>query len=45
MYQKYICVGNLTRDAELKHTPSGKSLAVFDIAINTKYKDRENTIF
>ena len=45
MYQKYICVGNLTRDAELKYTPNGKSLAVFDIAVNTKYKDKQDTIF
>ena len=45
MYQKYICGGNLTRDAELKYTPSGKSLAVFDIAVNTKYKDKQDTIF
>jgi len=45
MYQKYICVGNLTRDAELKYTNSGKSLAVFDIAVNTKYKDKQDTIF
>ena len=45
MYQKYICVGNLTKDAELKYTPSGKSFAVFDIAVNTKYKDKQDTIF
>ena len=45
MYQKYICVGNLTRDAELKQTPSGKSFAVFDIAVNTKYKDKQYTVF
>ena len=45
MYQKYICIGNLTRNAELKYIPSGKSLVVFDIAVNTKYKDKQDTVF
>lgn len=29
-----VLVGNLTRDAELKHTTSGKAVAKFGIAVN-----------
>ena len=45
MYQKYVCVGNLTRDAELKYTHSGKSLANFDIAVNNGRKDRPEVVY
>lgn len=31
---KYICVGNLTRDAELKRTGSGMSVLDFGLAVN-----------
>ena len=33
-------IGNLTRDAELKHTPSGAAVTRFSVAVNEKYKDR-----
>ena len=38
-------MGNLTRDPELKSTPSGLSVASFGIATNRKYKDQDETIF
>lgn len=31
---KIILIGNLTRDPELKATPTGKSVCSFDIAVN-----------
>jgi len=39
MYNKVILVGNLTRDVELKYTPSGIAIAQFGIATNRTYKD------
>ncbi len=39
MYNKVILVGNLTRDVELKYTPSGTAIAKFGIATNRTYKD------
>jgi len=41
----YICTGNLTKKPELKYLPSGTPVAKFDIAINTKIKDKTETIF
>ena len=38
-YQKYIAVGNVTKDPEVHETKGGKSLAKFSIAING-YDDR-----
>jgi single-strand DNA-binding protein len=32
-------MGNLTRDPELKQTPSGQSVVSFSIALNRSYKD------
>ena len=32
--QKFICIGNLSRDVEARQTASGKSVANFSIAIN-----------
>ncbi len=39
MYNKIILIGNLTRDVELKYTPSGTAIANFGIATNRTYKD------
>ena len=36
--------GNLTRDPELKYTPSGAPVASFTIAINRKFKDASDTV-
>jgi single-strand DNA-binding protein len=35
--QKFIAVGNLTKDPELRTTTSGKSVAGFSIAVNDGY--------
>ncbi len=40
MYNKVILIGNLTRDVELKYTPSGTAIAKFGLATNRKYKDK-----
>lgn len=34
-------VGNLTRDPELRYTPSGASVANFGIAVNRRWRNRE----
>jgi len=39
MYNKVILVGNLTRDVELRYTPSGVAIAKFGLATNRNYKD------
>ena len=40
MYNKVILIGNLTRDVELKYTPSGTAIAKFGLATNRRYKDK-----
>lgn len=40
MYNKVICVGNLTRDIELRYLPSGSAIAKSAIATSFKYKDQ-----
>ena len=37
MYNKTILMGRITKDLELKTTPSGASVCVFSIAVNRKY--------
>jgi len=39
MYNKIILVGNLTRDIELRYTPSGTAVAKFGLATNRVYSD------
>jgi single-strand DNA-binding protein len=34
-----IIMGNLTRDPELRQTPSGQSVVSFSLALNRSYKD------
>ena len=36
---RVVLVGNLTRDPELKHLPSGTPLCSLRIAVNTRRKD------
>lgn len=40
MYNKVICVGNLTRDIELRYLPSGSAIAKSAIATSFKYKSQ-----
>ncbi len=37
-----VFTGNLTSDAEVKTTSTGKSFLVFAVAVNKSYKDGEN---
>ena len=43
-YNKVLIMGNLTRDPELKQTPSNQSVAQIAIAMNRKFKDREGNM-
>lgn len=40
---KWIGIGNLTRDPELKYTPAGKAVCNFSVACNEKFGDNERT--
>lgn len=40
MYNKVIVVGNLTKDPELRYTPQGSAVVNLRLAINRKYKDK-----
>lgn len=37
-FNKFIGMGNLTRDVEIKNLPSGTSVAEFGLAMNRKFK-------
>lgn len=45
MINKYIVQGNITADIELKHTQSGIAYARFNVAVNERVKDKEETYF
>ncbi len=40
MYNKVILVGNLTRDVEVRYTPSGSAIGKVGIATNRKWRDQ-----
>src|SRR5262245_6815078 len=40
-FNKVILAGNLTRDPELRYTPSGTAIAKFGLAVNRKWKDSQ----
>lgn len=49
-YNKVLLMGNLTRDIELKYTPSNQAVANMGLAVNRRYKgadgeQREETTF
>jgi single-strand DNA-binding protein len=37
---RVVLVGNLTRDPELRHTPSGMAVCKLRVAVNTRQKDQ-----
>lgn len=37
---KVLLIGNLTKDPELRYTPSGAAVANLRLAVNRKFKDR-----
>src|SRR2546423_5543808 len=39
---RVVLVGNLTRDPELRHTPSGTAVCSLRIAVNTRRKDGQS---
>ncbi|PAF45409.1 single-stranded DNA-binding protein [Helicobacter sp. 11S02629-2] len=43
MYNKVIIVGNLTREVDFKHLPSGTALATIGLASNRRYKRSDGT--
>ena len=43
-FNKVILAGNLTRDPELRYTPSGTAIAKFGLAINRKWKDQNGEL-
>lgn len=45
MYQKYVCIGRITRDVELRYTASGKAVCDLGVAINERRGEKEETLF
>jgi single-strand DNA-binding protein len=41
-FNKVILAGNLTRDPELRYTPSGTAIAKFGLAVNRKWRDAQS---
>lgn len=41
-FNKVFLMGNLTRDIELKHIPSGMAVANIGIAVNDRWKDKDS---
>ncbi len=37
-FNKVILIGNLTKDPEIRYTPSGTAVASFGLAVNHRYK-------
>lgn len=40
MYNRIVLVGRLTKDPDLRHTPSGKAVASFRLAVDRGRKDQ-----
>jgi len=43
-YNRVVLLGNLTRDPELRYTPSNTAVAKFSIAVNEKWKDKSGEL-
>lgn len=41
-FNKVILIGNLTRDPELRYTPSGTPVASFALAVNRRFRQAED---
>lgn len=44
-FNRVIIMGNLTKDPELRYTPSGDAIAELNLAINSKCGDKETVTF
>jgi single-strand DNA-binding protein len=42
MYNRFICIGNLTKNPDLRYTPQGKPVCSFRIAVNNRIKKGDN---
>jgi single-strand DNA-binding protein len=49
MFNRVILIGNLTRDPEIRYTPTGVAVATMPIAVNSRYRQggelKEETLF
>ncbi|PIS33788.1 MAG: single-stranded DNA-binding protein [Candidatus Omnitrophica bacterium CG08_land_8_20_14_0_20_41_16] len=43
-YNKVLLMGNLTKDPELRYTPQGTAVANLRLAVNRKYKDKNQEL-
>lgn len=43
-YNKVLLIGNLTRDPELRYTPQGTAVVNLRIAVNRRFKDRNQEL-
>jgi single-strand DNA-binding protein len=43
MFNRVILIGNLTRDPEVRYTPGGTPVTTISIAVNSKYKQGDET--
>ncbi len=43
-YNKVLLMGNLTKDPELRYTPSGAAVANLRLAVNRRYKDKNQEL-
>lgn len=43
MFNKVILVGNLTRDVDLRYSPTGLAVSKINLATNRKYKKQDGT--
>lgn len=41
---KAMVIGNLTRDPELRHIPSGQAVSNFSVATNRRWKNQDGTL-
>ena len=41
---RVLLIGNLTRDPELRYTPSGVAVAKLGLAVNRRYKDKSGEL-
>ena len=41
MINNVVLVGRMTRDAELRHTPSNQAVATFTLAVNRNFKNQD----
>jgi len=42
-FNKVLLMGNLTRDPELRYTPSGTAVTEFRLAVNRSFTDKDGT--